>query len=1182
MSFFQLSILNKYLKAQNREQINSAYDKYVHYFHNPQIQRNIREVNEEQFQQKFLIELYVKVLGYTINPDPDYNLTTEFKNEKGQKKADGAILKNGKAIAVIELKGTDTKNLDKITTQAFNYKNNQTGCIYVITSNFEKLRFFIHHSVEHIEFNLFTLTEREFESLWLCLSAEYLLGGVPLKVKEESLSVEENVTKQLYKDYAGFRADIWQNMVKNSPHSDRLLLFKKTQKLLDRFLFIFFAEDSGLLPPNSIFRIVRRWNLLQEEDAYKTLYDIFKQYFGYINAGRKGKTAQDDIFAYNGGLFLPDNVLDNIVIDDDVLHFHVMKLTGYDFQSEVDVNILGHIFENSLNEIENVIARLEGKEVEKNKSKRKKDGVYYTPKYITKYIVDNTIGKLCEEKKAELGIIEKDYAKGRRNRKKETIKKLDARLQTYREWLRNITICDPACGSGAFLNQAIEFLIAEHAYIDELHAQLFGISIVFQDVSNHILEKNIYGVDINEESVEIAKLSLWLRTAQRGRKLTSLSNNIKCGNSLIDDPGIAGDKAFNWQKEFPEVFTEKIKTVHHITWVTHNSRVSQRMIEYKVKKGEAFWLTEELENKVTEIIADIVQKDDLNVLAYNICGDHVHIILVCEETEVPTIVGKLKGKSSQRLKEYLQIPKEEQFTLWAQKYSNTTIDDDEQLWNAVGYIKANREKHKLPGNKGLQPLVDRMCCDYEYTYRTEYKGGFDVVIGNPPYGAELSVEHKKYLEINYMTFEYQVNTYALFYEKGVEILQKGGMLGYITPATFTYQHYFKKLRDFLQKYKHIGISKYFYEVFDDADIGDSVSWLLMKINNDKSSMLIQICKTREDAMKPPVLKKYSSIIKDDSIYVLSETEINISNFYINSKRLGDIVNIIVGVKAYQNGKGNPKQTSEIVKNKVFSADSKVDETYIKCIIGKDFHRYRYVREPSMYLSYGKWLAEPRESAPFFDSGKIILRQTADSIIGHIDNLKRINLNNVYNIGKRDPGYGLKYLLALLNSKLVNFIYQDIAQERGRVFAEVKKVNLVKLPMKITGKDKQNDFIKKVDYIINQNLLLQNLQSDFTNLLQNKYKIKKLSKKLQNWYELDFADFLKELEKARKQAAKAATRDCSPLSLADQAKWMQYFNEQRQKALELKCEIDKIDKEIDQMVYELYGLTEEEIQIIENA
>ncbi|HCT55166.1 MAG TPA: restriction endonuclease subunit M, partial [Balneola sp.] len=119
-----------------------------------------------------------------------------------------------------------------------------------------------------------------------------------------------------------------------------------------------------------------------------------------------------------------------------------------------------------------------------------------------------------------------------------------AKLDKYREWLLKLTICDPACGSGAFLNQALEFLIDEHTYVDELQAKLLDQPLVIPDIENQILENNLFGVDINEESVEIAKLSLWLRTAQKGRKLTSLNNHIKCGNSLIDDPEVAGDKAF--------------------------------------------------------------------------------------------------------------------------------------------------------------------------------------------------------------------------------------------------------------------------------------------------------------------------------------------------------------------------------------------------------------------------------------------------------------------------------------------------------------------------------------------------------------------------------------------------------------------------------------------------------------
>ena len=388
MSLFQSSVLKKHLATQDQDSIASAYEKYTAYFLNPQIQENIRGSKEEQFQEGFLRELFVKILGYTINPNPDFNLTTELKNIKDAKKTDGAVLKDGKALAVIELKGTDTKDLDKVTDQAFNYKNNQPDCVYVVTSNFEKLRFYIHNAVQHEEFHLFTLTFDQFKLLWLFLQKDNLLRGVPEKVKEESLLEEERVTKRLYKDYSAFKSDLWQDMCRNNSEANEMVLYKKSQKLLDRFLFIFFAEDKGLLPPNSISLIVEQWKKLKELDEYKPLYSRFQKYFGYMNDGFKGKNYE--IHAYNGGLFKADPLLDDLTISDDLLEKHVLKLTEYDFETEVDTNILGHIFEHSLNDIENVRARLAGEELDKNKTKRKKDGVFYTPKYITKYIVDNT------------------------------------------------------------------------------------------------------------------------------------------------------------------------------------------------------------------------------------------------------------------------------------------------------------------------------------------------------------------------------------------------------------------------------------------------------------------------------------------------------------------------------------------------------------------------------------------------------------------------------------------------------------------------------------------------------------------------------------------------------------------------------------------------------------------------
>lgn len=545
MPLFQKTVLTKYSNTLDQSKIDKQWSKFKAHFQNPIIQQNIRDSKEEQYQEGFINDLFVNVLGYIKNPTPDFNITTELKNEGNSKKTDAAVILEGTVSAVIELKGCNTTDLSKVEAQAFGYKNRQANCQYVVTSNFEKIRFYIDNAIEHIEFNLFELSREEFNTLWLCLSYESILKGIPAIIKDESVSTEDQITKQLYKDYSQFKRDLFNDLVSKNPQFDQLQLFKKTQKLLDRFLFIFFAEDRLLLPTNLIVSINKEWKELQEMRVSQSLYDRYKLYFEDLNIGN----SKQDIFAYNGGLFQPDELLDHLKVDDDLLFSHTNKISSYDFESEVDVNILGHIFENSLNEIEEITAKLEGTQLETNKTKRKKDGVFYTPKYITKYIVENTIGTLCENKKTELEITDELYT----NAKKRSRKRLE-NLQEYRDWLLQLTICDPACGSGAFLNQALEFLIAEHQYLDELSAKYNNDPLVLSDVENSILENNLYGVDINEESVHIAKLSLWLRTAQRNRKLNSLNQNIKCGNSLIDDPEIAGKKAFKWEQEFPEIF----------------------------------------------------------------------------------------------------------------------------------------------------------------------------------------------------------------------------------------------------------------------------------------------------------------------------------------------------------------------------------------------------------------------------------------------------------------------------------------------------------------------------------------------------------------------------------------------------------------------------------------------------
>lgn len=217
MGLFQKTVLKKHLLELNNSKIDAAYKRFTDYFHNPTIQNNIRNSKEEQFQEGFLRELFGHVLKYTLNPNPEFNLTTELKNTTDSKKVDGAIVIDDIVRAVIELKGMDTTDLDKWVDYAFRYKNSHQDCTYVVLSNFEKLRFYIDNTIEYEEFNLFTLNREQFNLLYMCLSYDNIKHNVPKRLKAESVSQEDQITKKLYKDYSEFKRALFNNLVELNP-----------------------------------------------------------------------------------------------------------------------------------------------------------------------------------------------------------------------------------------------------------------------------------------------------------------------------------------------------------------------------------------------------------------------------------------------------------------------------------------------------------------------------------------------------------------------------------------------------------------------------------------------------------------------------------------------------------------------------------------------------------------------------------------------------------------------------------------------------------------------------------------------------------------------------------------------------------------------------------------------------
>lgn len=527
MSIFQSSVIKNFKQDESLVALRwSSFQKYK-----AKIEA-IKDFKEEEYQDGFLKDIFEECLGYTLkttNPS-SYNLEREKKNETDSKKADGVIYLNNEVVAVIELKDLKTKNLDKVQQQAFWYLTQHTKAKYVIISNFDELRFYFDKSTSYEKFSLFELTYEEFSKLHLLLSFENIKEETALKIREKTNNFEQDISKKLYKDFSEFRTFLFENLVKNNLNEelDKTTLLRLTQKLCDRIIFILFAEDRGLLRTNTIKEI--REEFINQKFTDYSLYDIYKFYFDAINQGN----TKLDIPKYNGGLFTEDKILDKLKIDDEILNEKVQALSNYDFESEISVNILGHIFEQSLTDLEELQANISNTNFDKTKTKRKKDGVFYTPAYITQYIVENTLGKLCKEKREELNILEVEAPKNTKKLTKQE-EALKNNLQEYKSWLFNLKILDPACGSGAFLNQALEYLIKEHKILQNDLA-LMGDLFVSYQVEEEILEHNLYGVDINEDAVEIAKLSLWLRTAQKGRVLTKLSDKILCANSLLNIP----------------------------------------------------------------------------------------------------------------------------------------------------------------------------------------------------------------------------------------------------------------------------------------------------------------------------------------------------------------------------------------------------------------------------------------------------------------------------------------------------------------------------------------------------------------------------------------------------------------------------------------------------------------------
>ena len=545
---------------------------------------------EKPLQGQFLSEVFDRLLGYRsiVGAGEIHHLEPETSSKavKGYQPPDARLGWYGpgldRTLGVLELKrpGTDLDakqgaSYGRLTPveQAFGYAAKVDGCRWVMVGNFLELRLYRTDRGQGYcqHFALADLANPDGLATFLfLLSRVTLLGPDPAaespveRLATQTHVEEERITQAFYVFYRDLRLSLFHQLRRDNPpsredwaaaHQDRLLAL--AQKLLDRCLFICFCEDTGLLPAKVLSRA-----LTAKTEGF-VLVTPWQQLCGLFDAVDQGYPALR-ISAYNGGLFARDPELDGLKVADESLK-GIAALAGYDFETDLNVNILGHIFEQSITDLEALRAAIHGEDAERQRSRRKRDGIFYTPDPITRFIVARAIGGWLAERQIRIEARHRPGKPGPLAR--------EARLKVwfaYLEALRDIKILDPACGSGAFLVAAFDYLREEYERVNRAIAECSSApqQLGIFDLDRRILQQNLFGVDLNPESVEITRLSLWLKTARRDQPLSNLDHNIRCGNSLVEPPGPdapqalkdafaglpPGARAFDWPVAFPEVF----------------------------------------------------------------------------------------------------------------------------------------------------------------------------------------------------------------------------------------------------------------------------------------------------------------------------------------------------------------------------------------------------------------------------------------------------------------------------------------------------------------------------------------------------------------------------------------------------------------------------------------------------
>ncbi len=434
--------------------------------------------------------------------------------------------------------------------------------------------------------------------------------------------------------------------------------------------------------------------------------------------------------------------------------------------------------------------------------------------------------------------------------------------------------------------------------------------------------------------------------------------------------------------------------------------------------------------------------------------------------------------------------------------------------------------------------------------------------------------------------------FVCFISISLKFLKSSGYNAFILPTSFLKEKYGKLMREnIISNYKLIEI----------VDFGEKVIFenvarqtFIYNIKKEKDKNFESKIKMGIEDSGIPIPQSFFGTLKNTSFKTnVTEKDISIyKSLNTNSFKLGELVCINVGVVAHSKA-GSPKffKKDDVIFNEY-------QEGFKKYIVGPNISRYSVIFD-NQYMDYdnnSEYFHRPKFKL-LFESEKLIVRRTSgnnNSIIAYFDNqgfytndsMTHLIRWNEKVLGFQKPdnkwkinieeNYSLKYILALISSKLITYYFSKFlsTDTLQGAYSSIYPEDIRELPIKKTSFQNQKIFIENAENMLRLNTDFQIICQKFSTYFASQYEIEKLPGKLEKWYDLEFVDFIKELNKAIKGVKG------TPLTKKDEFEWMDLFEENKKKAQELKAEIDRTDKEIDNMVYEIYGLSEEEIKIVE--